>query len=668
MTDLFRYFRVFLTPIIIIFVMLGHPAAPSLAAPLCSGRPIMFAHCNDSARNYRSVLIVIHGWNGDCKSTFGKNNKSLFKVIEQQFFDIDCFQYDSLNLSIDVNVRKFGERLKFLHAKGYRQVMLVTHSTGGIIALRYLTRQFLDSNGIASEAQTRPIHSDDNNGLQIEAIHAWATPINGTRTLSGFIGGIAQVIFSPETIKDLKQDSPFLSELKTDMARLRSLMDQRPAERARLKIPITFYQGQSSDGIVESIKDTEVRNADWWPYKAGIVNTASGHTQNIGRNGRIGLPRYPAEITKLGALIELSLTPRLDTVFPKNNTSDPGILEVRQLGIIRGIANYAEYNFFDAYEPLTDFLKRIVTDSFPRNPRVDIAIAKTLAISVEDELLGLLEPRHVTFFDKLVKYIFGDIEIRGDHDLTRFVEESSTAALHIIKMLESIRKNVNRYLDDNPVAMAALLSSGSRGKFNSNILKVQLQMLNFDSGPVQNAALKVFEKSISEYSPAEIKLANFSKSFNAYSKANYFKFNEDNQNSIAKIYGDILGKGSPLSEPTYTHLNQPVDKDGTKRPLWTALLNDKAVKEILNNTVARMGTPTTPEFNFISGVIAQTGPYGNNLATSKLAVTKAQEMLMIAPAEQQKFDWIQKLTESGNASRYRSIQTKVNKAIAKSIM
>lgn|SRR5262245_1326565 len=53
---------------------------------------------------FKLVLLAVHGWNGDCVSTFGAENESIFKVIEGPFYDMDCFQYDSKNTALDKNV------------------------------------------------------------------------------------------------------------------------------------------------------------------------------------------------------------------------------------------------------------------------------------------------------------------------------------------------------------------------------------------------------------------------------------------------------------------------------------------------------------------------------------------------------------------------------------
>jgi pimeloyl-ACP methyl ester carboxylesterase len=158
-------------------------------------------------------MIAVHGWNGDCASTFGSDNRSVFKVIDEPFYDMDCFQYDSKTTSLDDNARLLRERLKALHEKGYRQAILVTHSTGGVIALRMLANISVQDGKIATAEGTWPLQAAGDKGLRIKAIHAWATPINGLRTLVSLAG---HLVFSPETLPDLKAGSAYLKHLQAD--------------------------------------------------------------------------------------------------------------------------------------------------------------------------------------------------------------------------------------------------------------------------------------------------------------------------------------------------------------------------------------------------------------------------------------------------------------------
>lgn len=97
-----------------------------------------FAHCPGTSLNYYAVIVAVHGWKGDCATTFGEGPESIFNVLKsKQFFDFDCFAYDSQHVSLNDNIKMLKHQLYQLNDLGYSQVMLITHSTGGVIACAY---------------------------------------------------------------------------------------------------------------------------------------------------------------------------------------------------------------------------------------------------------------------------------------------------------------------------------------------------------------------------------------------------------------------------------------------------------------------------------------------------------------------------------------------------
>ena len=75
-----------------------------------SPKGVEFAHCPNSTRNFKTAVLAVHGWSGDCKSTFGRQDESLFRVLENnRFYDWDCFQYDTDRVNIKQNTDIVGE-------------------------------------------------------------------------------------------------------------------------------------------------------------------------------------------------------------------------------------------------------------------------------------------------------------------------------------------------------------------------------------------------------------------------------------------------------------------------------------------------------------------------------------------------------------------------------
>ncbi|KAB2916693.1 MAG: alpha/beta hydrolase [Hyphomicrobiaceae bacterium] len=626
----------------------------------CGRGPTAFAHCEANARNFQTVLLAVHGWNGDCASTFGSENQSIFKVIDEPFYDMDCFQYDSKKTALDRNVELLHERLTELHAKGYRQVILVTHSTGGILALRLLTRVSLGAGGLASAQNTWPLQSTDAGGLRLKAIHAWATPINGLRSWVATVGGVATYLFSPETLPDLKPGSAYLTALQADLKTLSGLLDAADGStRARLQVPIVFYQGQSEDGIVLNIDQNAAIAAGWWPYGAKIVNTESGHTHNIGAGGTIGTPKYPAKLMEVQALLDLSLMPRLDEVFPRNISSVPGTLETRQLVVVDGISAYAHYLFLQAYTPLADFLKRLVADAFPRSQNVDDRIMRKLARSVEDATLGTMTRDLAIFCDRLVTEVFAGYQTGTANDPTRFGEGRSAVAQNIVKMLNVIRQRVNEFLASNPAETAAALPySGSLENFNANVLKLNARVLVSRFDPARTDALKALTDSIGQYTAAEIKKAEFDKEINKFSMTNYRVLSAEDRGLVSKIYGGIFDKESSVSVPTLDFLNRQVRWLNDDRPLWTAVLEKDVIEKVVRNEQIH-NSPA--KFTFTTGVIKQSGVIVNTVPVSKEAVKEAHRMVVDPPQPELKSERQKQFLDAGRTSRYPAIRGEVER-------
>ena len=194
------------------------PTLANAADPdYCTQSETSFASCQSMSPSYEAVVLAVHGWNGSCGGTFGRDDESIFRVLggdRTHFFDFDCFEYDSLNTPIEENVRNLHARMVALHQRGYQHAMLITHSTGGVIALQVLTDAVLDDRGyVRSDLEREVVLADD--GIRIPAVQAWATPISGLKRTVRFGGRVLSVFgYSPETLPDLEPNSTFLTNLR----------------------------------------------------------------------------------------------------------------------------------------------------------------------------------------------------------------------------------------------------------------------------------------------------------------------------------------------------------------------------------------------------------------------------------------------------------------------
>ena len=273
----------------------------------CKDAPVPFAHCSGAPRNFESVLMVVHGWNGSCTSTFGKDEQSIYRVLEaKQFYDYDCFLYDSTGTALSENLTRLRDQLDTLAAKGYRRVLFVTHSTGGVMVLKLLTEALVDGD----RPKPRPGETEflGVKGLRISGVQAWAAPIEGLRAHITLGHAILRFFgYGPETVPDLEPDSAYLKDLKTRLSKLSELRADA-ANRwlwSATDFPVNFFHGQSDDYVVLPLHDN---NGWFWRRRWTVISDGMGHLHNISQNAdRIDIkePTFPAHVMNREALLGL---------------------------------------------------------------------------------------------------------------------------------------------------------------------------------------------------------------------------------------------------------------------------------------------------------------------------------------------------------------------------
>jgi hypothetical protein len=280
----------------------------------CLVRGVTFASCSPKARYFQAVVIAIPGWKGKCESTFGRGGSNLLNLMRQtNFFDVDCFDYDSDHTALAISRGLLHKRIEELRSYGYREIAFVTHSTGGVLALDLLLSEALEGGGLRSAA-ARSVLFKNQDGARLRALYTWAVPLNGIRSYIEFGGRIINIVnISPAVLPQLSSDSAYLKELKERIGAFSAkFKDAAGADRAEYKFDWIVLQGQRNDEVVQGISEGE----PWFPSSiARVVNTASMHSYNVGDAGEIGAPRYPGEMMSDKAKLALSLYPRLDEHF-----------------------------------------------------------------------------------------------------------------------------------------------------------------------------------------------------------------------------------------------------------------------------------------------------------------------------------------------------------------
>lgn len=652
----------------VLFVLSLADPRPSLSAPpppcqtdVGIGTP--FAHCDNAVRDFRSVLLAVHGWNGSCADTFGKQAGSLFSVLDyHRFYDLDCFQYDSLEDTLFDNTAKLRKHIEELSDAGYRRVMLVTHSTGGILALDMLSRLFVDPT-------SSPIQAKD--GIALVRVNAFATPINGLRKTITIAGDILQVFgFSPETLDDLKPGSSVLQDLKQRMVMWGKLYDETADMelKGKIDVPIRYLQGQNDDGVVLAIQPSRAITEGWYwanPSRSKVIDTGQSHTHNVSVSGKKAIfttPTYVGELIATSAVLGLEVIPRFDQVFPDFplGAGVPKSYVDRQQRVVRGLGHFANENFTAAFTPAIAFMERMFQESFERSSEVDeelidgfIAALGKRAARPDDNLVRFLD----TFERALSKY-----DPRKTGDRQSLGHGSSRMATKILDLIDTIRRVVLAYLVQNP-DKAYLLASydGKRQVFADAMTKRISGFLESGHTPVQMAALKVMGRP-AEY--AELSLlakATVSEKVSNYLLVNRFKLPADAKVQVAHVFTSLMSSDDATLTDVVGRLNQRVTYLGKPdTPLWRALSDDSALGKLVAVT-AKSITVDPSMVKFASDVAAKAGASGNNTGLAIEATNSVSVLLSKLKADPTKRNESAKIVfDAANAAAYGSIAKRLN--------
>jgi len=586
---------------------------------------INFVHKRDAERNFKSVILSVHGWNGSCRETFGKDNKSLFHVLDKnRFYDFDCFDYNSTHLSITKNVERLYRRIKTLQEYDYENIMLVTHSTGGILALDLLTSLILnDKNNI----------DGSNSKKLIRNIYAWATPINGLRSHIDAAGEFARLIgYSPETLADLKSDSPYLRNLKSRLSKI--------DDSEFLNIPIVLLQGQKEDYVVLPVKETD-KHEEWFKDNHWeLVNTGMGHIENIGKPGGVEIPNFPAYTIEREALLDLKLLPRLDRIFPDGVNLIPKSLEDRQLKVVNGMFRYGKRRFRDAFFTYRDFFKKMFSHKCVRSSKVDKQLVKNL-LSLTKSKFANPSAEIVGDFTNYIPQVLRQYNPDGLSDICKLGHNSRSVAFNIIEMLKVVNDNVVDFFKKNPDQIKTYLSSEFKtvSEFEAEMIKLIERFFESGDPSVQYVALNTLSETIKISSIEAIKKSNIIAKIRKFNKDNSHYLSEKSKIAMSNIYDSLLAKDGDISKEVSSLLLKEVNYRNKKQPLWVSLANDdsviKLVKTIEDNKISNI-----EEFNFVADVAAKGGASGNNIKVREISKDIAMKAVKEQPKETQRI-WLQ---------------------------
>src|SRR6185295_11991118 len=330
-----------------------------------------------------------------------------------------------------------------------------------------------------------------------------------------------------------------------------------------------------------SRKKAEVEGWYWPPDRGDLLDTQEGHTHNVGDAGTNQIPRYPAAILNMRALLALQVNPRYREVFTENVSLVPQSLESRQIEVVEGLTYYAGENFPGAFTPSLTFLRRIYQSSFERSRKVDeklilgfLDLLKKKAASPDEDL--------VRFFNSFVNEVLIGYNPASHQDIRQLGHGNSRIVQAVLETAEVIRRSVIAYLGSNPEDATVLASSGGPDAFNARLVGFSAKFLDSPHGPVQYAALSTLDSALPGLSDQVVTASGALPRLNSYYlRGGYRNLSADAKGKVQSLYRNLGARGPALQTEVLAALTTKVPYRGSQQPSWVALADDKTVRSLL---------------------------------------------------------------------------------------
>jgi len=627
-----------------------------------AAQQIPLAHCYKRNRNFHSLILAIHGWDGDCLGTFSNESGSLYFILKDRlFYDLDCFNYDSHNVGIKDNVQVLYKRLLTLQSQGYKEIMIVTHSTGGILALQLLTDLFLDEKvHLLTQHNPERIHTQF--GLKLVASHLWKVPINGMtvimRLFSNFLNLEKE---SPAILPDLKPRSKYLQKLKSRLKEVCNLYKKSNAStKERMKISTYFYYGKVLDVVVAPIDPNDAVKAGWY-CKPPMHLVTSMDTHSF-KTGTVNAPQYPPVMIDSNALLNLSLLPRFDVVFDPNISVYHDDLMERQRKVVDAIIYVGQNQDNLSYSLINatiDYLDVMYRHEFPRSPDIDIRlldavlemlIAKTEWRKNVEGMLDIVEH----FQEVLDAY-----NIASEPSAQKQGHGSSIFEHRILAALKAIRKNITKYASVVPEDVDFEEFSSLKKRVEVTNVRITLKFLKSHYRNVQNTAISQLDKITPTLSDRSIVIAHLPEEIMRFYAQTGDTHTAETKSQLNNIVINLVQKGGNITDLIVSGLPRQTFYAGKYRPFWVGMYHDTDI-ERLAYMVALLSPSDVNAFKFFSQLTRYGGPQGINSDIATYGAKAAILTLQVIDQIELKRKLTQELKEAIRNSNYPSVATVAN--------
>jgi hypothetical protein len=592
------------------------------------------ASCSANARVFESVLIAIPGWTGVCKTSFGENERNLLNAIrEVSFFDVDCFDYDSHGPTFEEIRDQLWARIQDLHAKGYKEFALVTHSTGGIVASFLIQTQLFPNGGsaIATGADRGAMFRAD--GPRLRGLYTWAVPLNGLNPLSEAFAIVSGI--SPTLLPNMRPNAVFLKLVQERWQAFAEGRDALPVEdRNSYRFPWLILQGQDLDGVVNPVVDTD----EWFPTEVvKLLNTEVFHTDVVSDAGTKDVPKYPGEVMTTELLLSLPFRPRYTELFSPATPNDD-VTKAKQRAVLAAVIGLADfYNGFPAVRThVTDFVVRLFRRDYPHDSAFDQDAVR--------ELAGLLDET-ITVQGDAVVVEFGDDLISAIHrafppdyvttDQVSFGGGSYEAVRDLAAAVGRVHQRVVELTDGDPALVSSLRSSGSREEFDRRYLEVSQRFLLVQDDPTREATVAALQISVPSVEPQLLLDSGVVESLAQYARI------APAQPQLGELFLQLQERSPELNvlvlEQSLPQLELPMGDTS----LWNSVFTDEQAVRLLENA-ERVGGAEEQRARLLNEMIVRGSVSGGNAGLGAEALTRYE--VLLAPGVEGRNEWAERLS------------------------
>jgi hypothetical protein len=627
-----------------------------------------FATCNPSGGNwnFKSIVLAVHGWGGDCRATFGEGNETLFHFLQQAgHYDLDCFNYESKEWPIAVVAEHLKNRIRFLESKGYRNFVIVTHSLGGIAFLDVLAESYLadDGKSLRAESDSRRIFTSK--GARLKFASIWASPIKGVRPDIATSAKWAKIfgILKEDTVAAISERSEYLASLRNRLKLLGQAWNSATSEQINgAELSLTFHQGQGDDWVVHKIDGDE----DWLVAlgreHAVLSRSDGGHSDTVGNPGEPHAPRYPAYIVNLETLLALPFAVRLQDVFPEGAAIEPSY-EGRQLKVVTGANAFISHaNLFQgAREEIAGMFKHFLKPRGNRFASVDKKFIDDLLKGVEQRAAALNNDDDKAAYLQLAGVFIcsGSAEAI---DLTKSGNEypgkgSDVVGERILAFYERLMTKTRALITAEPALRNYLLGCASLEEAEAKYAALNSSAQFSQHKSQREAALRNLESFVTEASDIAVSRSNV-----VAELGNYLKVGGASEAYAVRV-ANTLEKASLRSPVLQAQVAATVSEPlPNGQPVYSRGFSEAQISRIAASAEKYIAFPANRDF--LQDVWVSAGAKGNDTAVSRTAFDVLLERAQTTASTQERAIIMEGLNPSLIEDRYPGLASEFEQKLA----